>query len=33
MPEINESSVEHLDCMTQHIIVFSLDSDELLKIS
>jgi len=33
MPEINASSKEHLDCMAQHIIVFALDSDELLKIS
>ena len=33
MPEINESSKEHLDCMEQHIIMSALDSDELLKIS
>jgi len=34
MPEINyASSKEHLDCITQHIIVSALDSDELLKIS
>ena len=24
MPEINESSIEHLDCMAQHIIVSTL---------
>ena len=33
MPEINESSKEHLDCMAQHIIVSALDSDVLLKVS
>ena len=33
MPEINESSIEHLDCMAQHIIVSALDSDVLLKVS
>jgi len=33
MPEINESSIEPLDCMTQHIIVSALDSNVLLKIS
>ena len=33
MPEINESSKEHLDCMAQFIIVFALDSYVLLKIS
>jgi len=33
MHDFNESSKEHLDCMAQHIIVFALDSNELLKIS
>jgi len=34
MPEINSaSSKEHLDCMAQHIIVSTLDSDKLFKIS
>ena len=33
MHEINESSKEHLDCMAQYIIVSTLDSDVLLKIS
>jgi len=33
MPKSNESSIKHLDCMAQHIIVSALDSDELLRIS
>jgi len=33
MSKINESSKEHLDCMTHHIIVSALDSDVLLKVS
>jgi len=34
MSKINSaSSKEHLDCITHHIIVSALDSDELLKIS